>query len=175
LCRTRQKPHAQLWDQSLLHQPAKNDVRKRYQERIGADLRTAIISEIAHQRSCSASHAAQLLDTLIEDSLSGLIASRTALSIMATRQHFDQQRVEQATAGLIRPLPADLRRLITTRSLFFRVPSFMASSFVVIVHIYYTVLARNYHPKALMTGWMIVFVMSFMVQEVAIYITSFYQ
>lgn len=113
--RTPQKHQAQLWDQSLLHQPAQNEVRKRYQERLEPDLQNAIISYLAQRRGCSATEAAMLLGALIEYGLSGLIAWRTAMSVEATRQDFDRRRVEQATMRIIRSLPEDIRRLIITR------------------------------------------------------------
>jgi hypothetical protein len=115
LVRTPQKPRAQLWDQSLLHQPAKNDVRKRYQERMASDIRSAIVSHLGHQRGCSAADAARLFNTLVADGLSGLIAWRTEMSVESARQEFDRRRVEQATVGIIHSLPADIRQLIITR------------------------------------------------------------
>lgn len=115
LFRARHGPKARLWDQSLLHQSPNNRMRERYKERLAPDIDDVVVEQLAYQRGCSREDATRLFEALLHTGLSGLIAWRIGTDQEGIHQASDRLRVQTALVYLLRPLPVDIRQLITTR------------------------------------------------------------
>ncbi len=86
-----------LWQAHILHEPPNSPGRQRYQKKhLPARKRPQFIPILAQRRGCDEAQATQLLDTLIERGLPGLIDLRCASSNQSMQQTLIQRRIQRA-------------------------------------------------------------------------------